>query len=419
MNYLDLLRQRRAEQDTLGRFLTTVGGGVAESMVQQQLRAQQRAKVLMQQGESAFRSGQFEAAARVVPQLQEALQQGYDIKPVVAPPVGSPIRKMQTVEGPRPTPQFVGPMPGVSAPTGPEIGRSFESPQTRAEIRAGLMMEPPKMLEVGGAVLDPETRQWMVSPAAQTPQTRMEELQAKIENRLKIAEDTRRSQAERDAARRDMQLLIASMSVASRRDLAAMNIEARREMAKEARAARNVWVNMPDGTRKRVPDTVGLVSEPGPETVPARDDEGRIVGFVQFMPTPSTGKPVRDRPPGKRAVAKPLSPADLRNISDQALTALLMETPKAGGDTRILTRLIATQPELAKRHNDLQTQIRRSIMAERQQAAEEQNTGVRPIQVEPLPDLVPTNETKMQRIIRLMEEDKKARSGQRQGGAGR
>lgn len=221
MSYLDMLRQRRAEQDSLGRLLASVGGGLAESMTQQRTEAQQRAKILQEQGQAAARAGQYDIAARAIPQFQEALRAGYDIQPLIAPPVGAPIFEPIIGEAPRPTPSFIGPMP-LGQVGKREVGRTFEMPQTKAQIRAGLMMEPPKMLEVGSALLDPETRQWLVSPTAQTPQSRMELLQQRLESSRALNEERIRSAEERASAQRALAMTLAGMRIGSQRELANM-----------------------------------------------------------------------------------------------------------------------------------------------------------------------------------------------------
>lgn len=375
MSYLDTLRQKRAEQDTFGRLLSTIGTGAAEAMTQSRAQAQERAKVLQQMGESARTSGDWETAARLIPEFQAAMQTGYDIKPMVAPQVGTPITRQQL----GPVPLGAPPLPSV------EIGRSFEAPETKKKIRAGLMLQPLKPVEVSGALYDPESGTWSVSPAAMTPQARMELQQERLRSQAELARERQRSAESRAAEQRALSMAIAGMRIGAQRDMFGQRQQA--AIGKRASDAfENLMGQIPtpvaadvitlpsgkQGFALKMPlavneqDVIRRASQQG--FIPTRDAAGNFILEPTSLVQPRARAPQRQqltpvaaeggglewgvKKPGVKIPAKTLTPTDEAKIAKEVRQQLMQETPGAVNEI-VLGTMLQRNPELRARQAQL------------------------------------------------------------------
>lgn len=327
MSYLALLQQARQQPDILGQ----IGSGLGEFARASIANAREQAKMLQEQGKIAVGEGNYEAAAKVIPQFNEAIRLGYGINPTVAPPVGAPVYKPIMAEGPRPSTSFIGPMPEVQVGM-EEVGRNFGGAPTRQAIRTGLMMEKPKPIEVSGALYDPETGNWMVSPAAQTPQTRMDLQQERLTSQANLLG----------------QRLQSAQEIASARIEAAAALAAARATGGGGRE-KYIWQRMPDGSMQRVVDAPGVTSAAPPKGVLGYDENGNPIGFFNMPPQapPKGGVKARPKPKPKAPLSVVADPSKMKAIDDLVLKDIRRENPGLVSDDMALIK-IQSDPELRK-----------------------------------------------------------------------
>lgn len=367
MSYLSLLQQARQQPDILGQIGANLGAFARANIESER----ERAKILQQQGQAAYKNKDYEAAARYLGELNNAMRVGYGISPVVSAPVGAPIyaplRETPSAQQLPPAPinmpqmglqprapripggpdfERLSPPIGIQPPTPrtiprQEIGRDFTGAQTLSDLRTGLMIERPKPIEVSGALYDPESGQWTVSPAAQTPQTRMDLQGARLEFQGDIARERMRSAAEIAQARID--------AAAARAAASSSSGGGGRE--------KFIWQRMPDGSMRRVPDTAGVVSAAPPKGVLGYDENGNPIGFFNMPPQSPPKGGVKGKPKPKPAA--PLSvtadPAKRAAIDKEALREFIQTTPGATDGTANI--MIQSNPELRKKFIEIKSRI--------------------------------------------------------------
>jgi hypothetical protein len=369
--------------------------------------AQQRAEVLRQQSQALVRPGatnaELQQAAALLPQYREALRTGFGIESMGPAVVGSPImgpapkmpmtqppqprlarmpegmvapRLPRTPEGPVFERQPMGPGAEPMQPRVPqrmEIGRDFTGAGTMAGLRAGFMLPQPKrnLIEVSGALYDPDAGTWVTSPAAMTPELRRQ-LQ---EERLKYEQEIAQARIEAAAARG---------AAGGGRE----------------REPRYTWITMPDGSRQRVRDREGLVSAANAYTGFVEDP---VTGEPVPVFIPRTQKPAGTPaapPPSRRPAQTDLTPAQQGQVDKRADNIALKLFPEAGGTKQGLDILLATKPEAKAQYDAIleaeTARARRAVIPSK---------GGKPAAA--------PQESPLQKLSRLEEEDRQRREAAR------
>jgi len=329
MSYLQILQEQLRRPTVVEQMISGAGkafGGYAAAQI---ANAREQAKIIQQQGESAAKQNEWSAAARAANQLSKALQTGYGINPVIAPIVGSPIVAPTISEAQRPSPSFVGPMPGVVTGS-KEVGRSFESPQTQSAIRAGLMIQPTAPIKVGDAVYYPDEKKFVNGPADPTK--------------------TQYSWV-RPAPNAPEQYLPVSPGMTR---YSAPHVGGGGE-----RAPRLIPVYDPStNTMVVAPMTPGLRMPLPPARITEVNPDGTVTPVVvPYDPRPQ-GKPVK----GKKPAAKPAplsvvsDPSKLKSINDLAMKEYMRTTPGASSETAA-NAMIQSNPDELKKFSQIKTRL--------------------------------------------------------------
>jgi len=260
-----------------------------------------------------------------------------------------------------------------------EIGRDFTGAQTLSNLRTGLMIERPKPIQVSGALYDPESGQWTVSPAAQTPQTRMDLQGARLEFQGDIARER----------------------IQSAEEIARARIEAARARAEASSGGgreKFIWQRMPDGSMRRVPDTAGVVSAAPPKGVLGYDENGNPIGFFNMPPQapPNGGVKGKPKPKPMPPLSVTADPTKRAAIDKEAMREFIQTTPGATDNTANI--MIQSNPELRKKF----IEIKSRIILEADMAKGVITPGAASV-------TPPANETPLQRLARQMEEEERQR----------
>ena len=399
MSYLETLQRIRQQGSPFEQFTSSFGEAastVASIAAQQRQReeqerqrrrqqAQQQAEILQRQGAIAFQSGNLDAASRIAQRYQNALREGYDLQPSVEVPLGTPIIQ-QLAKPVAPTPMAgpdFGPEPpgGMAtmgpfmreprAPLGPktpmmgaptprapripeprEVGRVFEGPQVRQDLRSALMMAPTPPIRVGDALYFPDEQRFVEAPQEmRQPQQRMGWV------RGAGGVETYR------------ELVPGMVSLPPPR--------APREPREPREPALTEVFDPNLNAMVVVPKRAGMVKPLPPVRVAMQDEQGNVVYVAQQPIAQPAGKGFR-RPqaPRKASVAKPLTAQDMSRINDMAYDELARTTPGMIGDKRMIVMALQRDPALRARHASIVKGMADSIMSDRRAAAEAENASV-------------------------------------------
>lgn len=371
VSYLSLLQQIRQQPDLIQRLGSGIGQFAQASIAD----SRERAKLEQANIQSMLSAGQTREAAQRVANLRQDLRTGYGMELPSGPVRGTPV--MAPLQGPSVLPSMrSGMRPELATPEyfQRQVGESFENPETKRAVYAGAMLPQPKrnLIEVSGALYDPDAGTWVTSPAAMTPELRRQ-LQ---DERLKSQQEISQARIEAAAARG-----AAGAGGGSRE-----------------RAPRLISTYDPVSGQMVVKEMrPGLAYAPAPFTgfAPSPENPDEVMPIVMpRVPVKPGTRPVAG--PGRRPTQTDLTPAQNIQVRKAAEDAALKLFPEAGGNKEVLNVVLSTKPEIKAQYDAIleaeTARARRAVVPSK---------GGKPAAA--------PEETSLQKLLRLEEEDRKRR----------